>query len=360
MELTNREWKEFKIGDIFSVSTGTLLPKEFLKKGNTARITATDSNNGVFDFYKDVEHKSYRVLSNFISVSFLGSVFYHPYSASLDMKIHAVQIPNNELNRYIAEFLVFCFKRMASSFSYGDQLSSTDLPKKKILLPTNDKGKPDYAFMESYMEQKEKELLKEYKKQIDNVKNVVLLSQKEWKEFELTNVFNDIQRGKRLKKDDHKNGDMPYVSSTGTTNGVDGFVSNKNNVRIFSNCLSLANSGSVGATFFQPFSFVASDHVTKLENENFDKYVYLFIANLTSRFSEKYGFNREINDTRIKKEKVLLPITDKGKPDYEYMKNYMKALETEKLKQYLDYKKLKTNDRQSSSANTVLPKAGLK
>lgn len=160
--LTDKEWKEFKIGNIFSVSTGTLIPKDVLKKGKTARITATDNNNGVFDFYEDVEHKNYRVLSNFISVSFLGSVFYHPYSASLDMKIHAVQIPNIELNRYVAEFLVFCFKRMASVFSYGDQLSSTDLPKKKILLPINDKSEPDFVYMENYMKALENDKLKQY------------------------------------------------------------------------------------------------------------------------------------------------------------------------------------------------------
>jgi hypothetical protein len=219
------------------------------------------------------------------------------------MKIHAVQIPNIELNRYIAEFLVFCFKRMTSSFSYGDQLSSTDLLKKKILLPINSKGEPDYAFMENYMKQKEMDLLKRYKKQVSDTDSVVPLSEKEWKEFKATDIFNNIQRGKRLKKDDHKNGIMPYVSSTGINNGVDGFIGNKEDVRIFSNCLTLANSGSVGVTFYQPFSFVASDHVTKLGNSNFNKHVYLFIANITTRFSEKYSFNREINDIRIKKKK---------------------------------------------------------
>ena len=343
MELANREWKAFKIGDFFSISTGALLPKEVLKKGKNARLTATDNNNGVFDFYEKMEHKNYREVSNFISVSFLGSVFYHPYSASLDMKIHAVQIPNIELNRYIAGFLVFCFKRMASNYSYGDQLSSTDLPKKKILLPVNSKGEPDYAFMENYMRQKETELLKQYEKQVLEFESVVSLSRKRWKEFKITDIFNDIQRGKRLKKDDHKSGVMPYVSSTGTNNGVDGFVGNEENVRIFSNCLTLANSGSVGATFYQPFSFVASDHVTKLENNNFNKYIYLFIANVMSRFSEKYSFNREINDTRLKKEKVLLPINSNNTPDYVYMENYMKALESEKVKQYLEYKKQNTN-----------------
>ena len=156
------EWKAFKIGDIFSISTGALLPKNILKSGKIARLTATDNNNGIFDFYENVKHKNYREISNFISVSFLGSVFYHPYSASLDMKIHAVQIPNIELNRYVAEFLVLCFKRMASGFSYGDQLSSTDLPKKKVLLPIDDKGEPNYLYMENYMKALEYEKLNAY------------------------------------------------------------------------------------------------------------------------------------------------------------------------------------------------------
>jgi len=180
--------------------------------------------------------------------------------------------------------------------------------------------------------------------EISKFENIVSLSKKEWKEFKTADIFNDIQRGKRLKKEDHKNGIMPYVSSTGINNGVDGFVSNEENVRIFSNCLTLANSGSVGATFYQPFSFVASDHVTKLGNSNFNKYIYLFISNLILRFGEKYSFNREINDIRIQKEKILLPVNSKGEPDYVFMENYMKALENKKLKQYLDYKKLSKNN----------------
>ena len=192
--------------------------------------------------------------------------------------------------------------------------------------------------------EKETELLKQYEKRVSEFENVVPLSEKEWKEFKITDIFNDIQRGKRLKKDNHKSGAIPYVSSTGINNGVDGFVGNEENVRIFSNCLTLANSGSVGVTFYQPFSFVASDHITKLGNNNFNSHIYLFIANIMSRFSEKYSFNREINDTRIKKEKILLPTNSKNEPDYDYMKNYMKALESEKITQYLEYKKQNTHD----------------
>ena len=134
-------------------------------------------------------------------------------------------------------------------------------------------------------------------------------------------------RGKRLKTDDHIVGSMPYVSSSAMDNGVDNFISNKQGVRIFKNCLTIANSGSVGATFYHPYSFVASDHVTSLVNDKFNKYIYLFAGNVTSRLSEKYSFNREIKDSRLQREKIMLPVNDNDEPNLEYMEDYMRRVE---------------------------------
>lgn len=163
------------------------------------------------------------------------------------------------------------------------------------------------------------------------------LENREWKEFFLKDIFNNIQRGKRLRKADHKDGNQPYISSTGINNGLDGYVGNKEKVRVFQNCITLANSGSVGSTFYQPYSFVASDHVTKLENKEFSKYINLFLSGIISRLGEKYSFNREINDNRIKKEKILLPITPQGEPDYEFMEQYMQHKEQEKREEYKQF-----------------------
>lgn len=198
----------------------------------------------------------------------------------------------------------------------------------------------DYFTFEFNMILKGKEYLFEDIKTeiVQEFKQVEQLEQKEWSEFYLKDIFTEIQRGKRLKKDDHNKGEMPYVSSSALNNGIDGFVSNTEKVRIFKKCLSIANSGSVGATFYQPFSFVASDHVTKLQNDNFNEFIYLFIASVTKRLSEKYSFNREINDPRIRREKIVLPTNKKGQPDYEYMENYIKKLEYEKLIKYLSIK----------------------
>lgn len=160
------------------------------------------------------------------------------------------------------------------------------------------------------------------------------LNDREWRPFFLTELFPIIQRGKRLKSEDHIPGKMPYISSSAMNNGVDNFISNTKRVRIFANCLSLANSGSVGSSFYEPFSFVASDHVTHLKNEKYNKYHYLFIATLINRLSKKYNFNREINDVRIAREKIMLPVDENGDPDFDFMAQYVEELEQQLIQKY--------------------------
>ena len=145
-----------------------------------------------------------------------------------------------------------------------------------------------------------------------------------------------IQRGKRLKTADHVTGDKPYVSSSARSNGVDNFIGNNKNVRRFEDCLTIANSGSVGKSFYHRYEFVASDHVTALSSSQLNKYHYLFLSAQLDKFSEKYSFNREINDERIRREKILLPVTNDGKPDFKFMEEFTKNKFAEVLKRVLE------------------------
>ena len=163
------------------------------------------------------------------------------------------------------------------------------------------------------------------------------LNDREWRPFFLTELFPQIQRGKRLKTEDHIPGKTPYVSSSALNNGVDNFISNTEKVRIFSDCISLANSGSVGSSFYEPFSFVASDHITHLKNEKYNKYHYLFIASILNRLSQKYNFNREINDNRISREKIMLPIDVAGNLDLDFMEQYIKERERQLIQKYKNF-----------------------
>ena len=163
------------------------------------------------------------------------------------------------------------------------------------------------------------------------------LHDREWKEFYLRDIFPDIQRGKRLKTADHIQGSIPYVSSSAINNGVDAFIGNGGKVRKFEECLTLANSGSVGKTFYHSYEFIASDHVTSLKSDKLNKYSYLFIATIVQRLEEKYSFNREINDVRINKEKIVLPVDESGNPDYAFMEQYIKERERQIVQNYIGY-----------------------
>ena len=163
------------------------------------------------------------------------------------------------------------------------------------------------------------------------------LKDREWKEFNIREIFPFVKRGKRLKTADHVAGDIPYVSSSAMDNGVDAFIGNDGSVRKYSNCLTLANSGSVGITFYHCYEFIASDHVTALQSPKLNKYSYIFIATMVKRLQEKYSFNREINDVRLNKEKVFLPVDEAGKPDYAFMEEFIREREEMLVHQYISH-----------------------
>lgn len=344
-KLSDREWKEFRIGDLFEVTGSvTTKPQNLIKNGFIPRITCSATNNALDDFYQNKATEKGGVLT--VDSATIGYVSYqsHDFIAT----DHVEKITNKDhsyISRFIGLFEKQCIdKATISKYGYGYKFAQERIKNQKILLPVSENGEPDYDFMENYIYELEQEKLSEYKtyaqKQLSKLyyQEIEPLENKEWKAFLLTDLFDIIQRGKRLTKENQKDGSIPYVSSSAQNNGVDNFISNGTGVRIFENCLSLANSGSVGSCFYEPFKFVASDHITHLKNSKNTKYSYLFTATLLNRLSQKYNFNREINDKRISNEIIILPITSDGKPDYIYMEQYTKNLMLRKYCEYLDYK----------------------
>ena len=153
-------WHDFKIQDLFitennnhiQTPTGAAVSKKDLREGNIPRISASGNNNGIIGYYSVNNNKNYRVFENFISVSFLGTIFYHPYKASLDMKVHCLQLIDEQArnNPYINLFLVTALQ-IGLMGNYVDQISSKLLPTLYIKLPSTDSGTPDWSYMDSYM-----------------------------------------------------------------------------------------------------------------------------------------------------------------------------------------------------------------
>lgn len=355
-ELEQREWREFKIIDVLGTSHNSkpyhlenLVKDE--KKGYPY-ISRTSLNNGYQCFVSD--DKDY-LLNPANCISFgaeNAEYFYQPKEYVSGNKLYFYE--NQKCKKQLLQFFVMCLNKAIQNcgFGYGMGLTGTRSDKRTFLLPVTPTGEIDYDFMESFIQKLENAKLYEYKEYAKKRVNEILFSKKnenvkleehEWKVFKIKDLFTSIQRGKRLTKENQISGTVPYISSSAMNNGVDNYISNENKVRKFFNCLSLANSGSVGSCFYEPFEFIASDHITHLKNKDRNKFSYLFEATLLNRLSAKYNFNREINDDRISTEVIILPTIPSGEPDYLYMENYIKEIMLRKYTEYLEFKNINNN-----------------
>ena len=349
LKLTDVEWGEFFIGgsnglfDITSTKSGIDKNKLNIDVGLIPYITRTDMQNGINMFITDKQNNRYNIdEGNVITIGLdTQTVFYQPTAFYTGQNIQVLR--NNNLNKYTAMFIIPSIKIQMQKFNWGGNGATLGrLNRTRLILPINSQGQPNWQFMEDYIKQEQKQQAQKIidyyeRKLVELAGDVVGLDKVEWKTFRFTEVFQEIQRGKRLTKANQTDGPKPYISSTSENNGVDAFIGNETGVRKFEDVLTLANSGSVGSTFYQQFEFVASDHVTALKSENADKYAYLFLSTVVKRLEDKYSFNREINDTRIKREKVILPADKEGNPNFQYMSDFVKKLELDKAQEVLEY-----------------------
>lgn len=356
--LSEKEWKAFPIDAEFcmkkqgNVPTGALVSNSVLKDGMYPRIRVTSQNNGINGFTNVCDDKNYRAYSNFVSMSFLGNAFYHPYTASLDMKVHCLQYKNTELSPAMGLFTVTMVERIASGTNYGNQLSSNDLAAKQILLPVDDKGKPDYAYMTLYSAEVRGDMLMRYKNfiagqlsQLEH-KDIPALDEKKWGEFFIGNLFT-VSRPKARNKDDYDFGDIPFVASGAVNNGVMKCCNAKPDESLDKgNCITV--SPVDGSAFYQPMVFLgrggAGSSILMLRSDWLNLYLGQFVARAVQQTCSKYTYGHMGNKDSIQRERIMLPVSDDGKPDYEYMDQYARNTMLKKYEQYLAF-----IDRQSSA-----------
>lgn len=344
MSLENVEWGEFFIGGddgLFDVvGTKTTHPSVLRKGGSIPRVTCAATNNAIDDFYENEPTEKGNVIT--IDSATIGYVSYQFNDFIATDHVEKITSKNKDINKYIGLFLKTSIDNsIIGKYGYGYKFSQKRIIRQKILLPIDKHGNPNWQFMEDYIKQEmqaqSQRIVSYYENKLLKLGGGVLDLEVDWKEFFFTDIFKEIKRGKRLTKSDQIDGDTPYISSTSINNGVDNFISNDERVRKYANNLSLANSGSVGSCFYHKYEYIASDHITALTSEHADEYIYKFMSTVIRRLEEKYSFNREINDKRISREKLFLPIDKNGEPHWQYMSNFIKKLEKENIEKTLEH-----------------------
>lgn len=333
-QIDTRQWKEFIIKDIFitekqgkncQVPTGAYIEKKSLLDGNIPRITVMGTNNGICGYYaNNIDDKNYRIYENFISVSFLGTVFYQKEQASLDMKVHCLKPINIELNEYTGLFLVTAIGKSLKTSTYSDQISSKVLAGLSIKLPVDETGNPDFSYMESYMKNLELAVstsltdLQSAKK--SDISGTLDISS--WKLFQISELFN-VQKGKRLTKADMKDGKIRFIGASAINNGITAYISNDEHLHP-QNTITLSYNGSIGEAFYQDEMFWASDDVNVLYPKfKMNREMAFFIIPLLKTAGKRYAFIDKWKKEDMENSKIPLPVDKDGNPDYKYMENYI-------------------------------------
>ena len=335
-KIDTSSWGNFLISDVFEtnkkgksiqVPTGANIQKKDLKDGAIPRITVTGVNNGVFGYFEDIPNNdNYRIYENFISVSFLGTVFYQESKASLDMKVHCLKPLCHTLNKYTGEFLVTAILASLKESSYSDQISSTVLPMLSIKLPINSQGKPDWQYMEDYMRNIEVRVSDSISK-LESAQGVEnsKIDVSSWGEFVVGSLF-DADRGKVKSLQTLKDGNTPVIAAAMVNQGVAGYY---NVQAIFENKITVSCNGGCGSTFYHPYKFnINGDAIVLTELKPMSDNVKQFIACvLDGVLTRKYSYNEKCSADKAKAEIIKLPIDSNGEPDWQYMEDYMRNIE---------------------------------
>lgn len=156
MKLSDREWKAFKIKDLFDCYTGKHYSKNKYSNGNMPLITAKSQYNGVSRWI-NINGEDY--FENAITIGKVDAAsFYQPFGFVCSSDVNVIKPKDVKLNKYIAYFLCNQIMMQSSKFDYGNQIRLNDTKALNIMLPSID-NKPDYDFMEQYMKRKENEIL---------------------------------------------------------------------------------------------------------------------------------------------------------------------------------------------------------
>ena len=358
-------YKDFRLRDLFdivgtkSLDAGQL---NFIKEGINF-VGRIFENNGI---QGKIEKQSFEPNpSKTITATVIGNYKYvklqeEEYYCS--QNINRLTPKTKDLSKYVLLYFVAHIQKFVSKWD-GQQggYKLEDIKNHIITLPTSDGINPDYAYMESIINELEKERINELEKERINElekylkvtglndccldDNDIRLLQKvvKFKNYKVNELF-DIHPTKTYGvKNSYllsKGGKTPVVANTSNNNGIGGFSNLKPNEK--GGIITFSDTTTADSIFYQPNDFVGYSHVqgmypySNLWNEKSLQYfitVFKKVA-LSKNFDYANKFNRKL----ALEFTVSLPSSDGINPDYKYMEKYIRVIEKLAIKDVVEYK----------------------
>lgn len=157
---------------------------------------------------------------------------------------------------------------------------------------------------------------------------MLLRDRNTWKPFRLGDEkYFELRRGESKYLKSMYLGDYPYISTTRENNGICAYVSEYNRS---GNLISLAYDGSIGACFYQPKPFFASEKIVTIDlvQRELTPSIAIFLITVIKLEAEmySYGGRKWTVERQLKNTNLYLPVDDNNEPDYDYMEQYISSL----------------------------------
>ena len=105
------------------------------------------------------------------------------------------------------------------------------------------------------------------------------------------------------------------------------------------NCIGFIKNGdgSAGYAIYKQESFISTSDVIFGYAKWLNPYTGLFFVATQDMIKHKYSHGYKRNAQHLKGDRVMLPVTSAGEPDYDFMESFGRKLMSNKYNQYLAF-----------------------
>ena len=336
---------------------------QVFQDGKNPYVVRTSSNNGQRGFI--VEDESYLNEGNTISFGQdTATMFYQEKPYFTGDKIKVLKAKNKKFNKNNAQFFISTMAKAFSTFSWGSSSFNVNIiENQKLTLPTQN-GKIDFAFMEQFIAELEAERIAELEAylRVTGLSDYILTEEEravleayrsgkiswggiklldkqqvkdiEWRVFNLEKLFGKSTRGRRLRSQDRISGNLPFVTAGEANEGISDFIGN--DVIVFSE--NTTTIDMFGSAKYRNYKYGGDDHIAVVHTENLPKYAAIYVTTAIHKvsYAGQFSYSRNFYAKDADNLNISLPSVQ-GKPMYDYMEVFIKAVQKLVIKEVVQY-----------------------
>lgn len=369
-------YKEFKIDDLFDKLDLKRLKPTFDKKSDLSKVqteefdlplvNAKAGNNGIMYYGRSGDWESETMTIDIVNDGAVsaGMVYAQPQATGTLYNAYQIKVKSDVFSDLTVPHLLFLAtviqKSIQHKYNYSNKAVWSKVSSELIQLPVK-QGTDDVNYSEAdidwdYMEQFIKEIecsqiskIDVYLQEtgLDNTRlteeeQTLLSAEPTFGEFKVGDLF-DVEQGRRLKKSDFQDGDIPFVMASSKNNGVVAYLSNP--VTTNTNFITVDILGNV---FYQDglVGYGDDNCGLKLKNGHQSEAVYLYLTTVISKFKPMASYGNKLRGKWYTEQLIQLPLkpgtdvnhTSEDDIDWDYMEAYIRAMEKQVIANTVTYK----------------------